>query len=572
MNPRFNIASVVIAAVVALFGFALAFWGWKVSPEYYSTGKAAYLAVQIFVLSDAYDAVKVDSPWQLHVARWLGVVVFSWAVVSAVVRGFGRSWRRYWARRKRKHVIVIGAVPFADALSDRAIAAKKKELACIQLRSPSDPEFSKGRLIRLPYNGLHSLEEAGLAGARKIVIAANTDAEAIDLALAVQSRCKDRNDIDIVTRLNDIGLGRSLNAVPGGEKLRIFSEAGAAAREVIRRHPPYLIAKDLGQKRIQALLVGDHGWVEAIMVEIILSACTLRYGKPVFKIFTRNSADFSLRLATRYPELSETADFTVSDANNTSDDPIEESQLESISRDGLVTCTYCAFDDGAHSLAAAAALRKQALRLEELKAPIFVRLSGDIGLPRPDAGSELGEDALVPFGSMKDIIKATGILSPSAEKAEQDWHNAYLAMIPKHDKGKAANRPWEELDEEYRIANRRAVAHIYAKLFEAGFDLRPWLAWANVWEELPCLARGEILFRDEMERARLAELEHVRWNAERRTQGWVYGPVRLNPRKIHDCLVPFSDLPPKIQSHDYEFIEDLGAKLRNVERGIKRNN
>jgi hypothetical protein len=260
----------------------------------------------------------------------------------------------------------------------------------------------------------------------------------------------------------------------------------------------------------------------------------------------------------------------VCDADRTGRAPIEDSQLENISRDGAVTCTYCAYDDGAHSLAAAVALRDQALALKELKAPVFVRLSGEAGLPRPVPGSQLLEDALVPFGSMKDIIKATGILSPSADKAEQDWHQAYLDTIPKLNKDKPANKPWEDLPEEFRIANRRAVAHLYAKLFEAGFDLRPWLERANFWDELPCLAPGETLFRDEVARAHLAELEHERWNADRRMQGWVYGPETDYARKVHNCLKPFSELSAEIQAFDYEFIDSLSRNLRNAGREIKR--
>ncbi len=38
-------------------------------------------------------------------------------------------------------------------------------------------------------------------------------------------------------------------------------------------------------------------------------------------------------------------------------------------------------------------------------------------------------------------------------------------------------------------------------------------------------------------------IEHQRWNAYMRSIGYVYGPVRMDRAKVHNCLIPFDDLP-----------------------------
>lgn len=38
-------------------------------------------------------------------------------------------------------------------------------------------------------------------------------------------------------------------------------------------------------------------------------------------------------------------------------------------------------------------------------------------------------------------------------------------------------------------------------------------------------------------------IEHRRWNAYMRSIGYVYGPVRMDRAKVHNCLIPFDDLP-----------------------------
>jgi hypothetical protein len=37
-------------------------------------------------------------------------------------------------------------------------------------------------------------------------------------------------------------------------------------------------------------------------------------------------------------------------------------------------------------------------------------------------------------------------------------------------------------------------------------------------------------------------MEHGRWNMDRLRAGWRYGP-RDKAKKLHNCLVPWSDLP-----------------------------
>jgi hypothetical protein len=50
-----------------------------------------------------------------------------------------------------------------------------------------------------------------------------------------------------------------------------------------------------------------------------------------------------------------------------------------------------------------------------------------------------------------------------------------------------------------------------------------------------------------------AEEEHNRWWDERKKQGWTYGPVRDNARKIHPMMKQFTELP-------------LGEQLKDLAR------
>jgi len=485
----------------------------------------------------------------LETARWLGAFLAFYAVILLLWSSL-EVWRiGLSARARRQHLVVVGSTAFANRISEAA-SGNDLCIRVVQSRDPDQHLTSSGRLIRLPFNGFDhdGLDESGAGRARRLVIALADDGFAVSLALAAQRRYP---HLSILTRLTDGGLLRSLHEFPGGETLRAFSEAEAAAREIVRRHPLFLLARDRGQARIHAMLIGDDDWVEALLTEIILSSRTLSLEKPRLTVAVAEPEALKRRLSARYPELDQEAALTFTAFDTATGAAFLELAPEA------VTAAYVAFDDSAQSLAATLALRRQALEWPGFDAPIFTRVSADQGFERPKAGASLSGRDLVPFGSLTDIILATGVLSETSGKAERQWHEAYLRLNPSSD----AAVPWETLSEEYRLSNRRAVAHVYAKLHDARFDLRPWLADAKPWDELPGLATGEALFRNEGELLRLAELEHERWNADRRLLGWRFGAKKDNLRKLHPCLTDFRNLSPDIQHYDIELIRALDRVL-----------
>lgn len=48
----------------------------------------------------------------------------------------------------------------------------------------------------------------------------------------------------------------------------------------------------------------------------------------------------------------------------------------------------------------------------------------------------------------------------------------------------------------------------------------------------------------------MARNVHEVWAQTRISQGWTYGPVRDDERKLHPCLVPYEDLPESEKVYD----------------------
>ena len=103
-------------------------------------------------------------------------------------------------------------------------------------------------------------------------------------------------------------------------------------------------------------------------------------------------------------------------------------------------------------------------------------------------------------------------------------------------------RPWPKLDETYQKANLEQARYAVQILTACNFGVRP--------------AQEPVIFTgfDDHDIAKMAELEHGRWNVERLRDGWRYGTPRDDSRKIHPCIVSWDELPDAIKHYDREAV------------------
>jgi hypothetical protein len=77
---------------------------------------------------------------------------------------------------------------------------------------------------------------------------------------------------------------------------------------------------------------------------------------------------------------------------------------------------------------------------------------------------------------------------------------------------------------------------------------------------LPKLPPGVSLYNCDDELERLAELEHERWNAQRRMDGWRHTTGKKSePLRLHPSLVPYEDLDYDTQGYDRAYIRQTQA-------------
>ena len=141
-------------------------------------------------------------------------------------------------------------------------------------------------------------------------------------------------------------------------------------------------------------------------------------------------------------------------------------------------------------------------------------------------------------GIVEDIAKAVHERYVRAAQARGDTVQTNPSMVP-----------WEGLPEHLKESNRSQVADIGNKLRSINCAV------------VPTTDAAPFAFRDD-ELDRLARLEHERWLQERTQQGWRYGSVRDDQRKLHPDLVDWAELSDESAEKDRDAVQNIPRLLR----------
>jgi hypothetical protein len=241
--------------------------------------------------------------------------------------------------------------------------------------------------------------------------------------------------------------------------------------------------------------------------------------------------------------------------------PDQATLTEMIETAGPITVAYVSLETDTETLNAAMTLQALLRLTGVADVPIFVRLR-QLDIVENDPTRKSGLDSLTPFGELEHVLASSEFLSSRPDAAARAFSEAYRAALPaalRNDPSNASAREWDDLAESFRQANRDAVAHIPAKVASAGVDPALWIGDIDI----PRLTNGQRLFTTAQECERLAELEHERWNAQRRMAGWRHTDEASKNEllRLHPSLVAYEELTDETKEYDRVFVRETAAAL-----------
>ncbi|MFI4973336.1 MAG: RyR domain-containing protein [Caulobacterales bacterium] len=565
MSPRrgrFSLNAAWAIPAFAVLTLALGVSGWLAYG--YRIDEAAYRGVALFdVANDYYRNPPGSTDLRFLVARWTALIAMFGAAIFAIGAVLRERGVLAMARMLRQEVIVIGGEGIATKAFEAArrgggavVWTRKGRKSTVWIGASSLGVGSL-RSIALPWPpDDRATTVAAYAGAADhILLAQDDDAGALVLARAARAAAP---TAFITLLLRDVRLAEDAAATFNEPRTRVLSVAGVSARALTIAHPPFLIARQARHARIHALIVGFGQTGEAIARDLIVNCRTTYLGRPRITVIDPNAKALEGVIRVRAPEIDDCAEFSfIEGVIGTHGVSPKAAELgREIGEAGPVTAAYVCLAVDSEALSAAGMLQSLLRAVGVAEPPIFVRLR-DVGTLSHESLAPRGLNALIPFGDLDSVIRASEFLSNAPDSAARAFSAAYRATLPPERLNDPANRsarPWDELDESFRQNNRDAVAHIPAKLASAGVDPTLWMGVAGP----PKLGLGYCLFADEAALEKLAELEHERWCAQRRMEGWRHAdrPSKDELMRLHPDLVDYGRLNDQTKEYDRAVVRE----------------
>ncbi len=163
------------------------------------------------------------------------------------------------------------------------------------------------------------------------------------------------------------------------------------------------------------------------------------------------------------------------------------------------------------------------------------------------------------------VFNQTGLPLPQfepdmIEEIARSIHESYRQS--QHGKSvdeEPAMAQWADLPHYLKDSNRLQAEHIFKKLSRIGCTVHR-VTGRDI---------KQVTF-SENEIEIMAEMEHLRWNAERLFEGWVLGEKKDDVKKTTPYLVPFSELPEDVKEVDVLMVRNIPELLSNLGLEIRR--
>ena len=119
--------------------------------------------------------------------------------------------------------------------------------------------------------------------------------------------------------------------------------------------------------------------------------------------------------------------------------------------------------------------------------------------------------------------------------------------------------PYDKLPEDEKEQNRLNVKDIANKLSHAGYLMRP----ARSHEHPFNFPAGDL--------DTLSQLEHERWMNDKFNTGWQFAATTDKPKKLHQALVAWADLPNEAKEKDREMVRGIPRILARVGFAVEKS-
>ena len=517
-----------------------------------------YKTLGLFTLG--FSAPTGNIPWQLDVARWLAPALLSYAAVKTILLMLRGQLLLLRIRRLQNHAVVCGLGEYGWPIV-QALAAKQIPTVVIE----PDPMHShlgwadNAEVYVLPGNArdANNLVKVNVTQAKYLLAVTENDAANAEIIVqAFQLKQADSKSplLKCIAHVQSHELAAVLydDAVFSQDfahfSARIINRQQLAARWLLLQHSPdtELIHDIPRLEEIRILLLGNHAFVEDLMVRLTKLG---HYGTAHPVHITLAGPQAAIQLETinkRWPVLSEIISIKAKDIALSFLSAQNAQQLINSFKPHLI---YLCAADTESTLIGAKALARLTLHC-----PVMVCQFADDLLTRSIEPAFQSHTLFKFVYPTREIFTMAAIFNATQDQLAIAIHNHYVeSQIAAGDT--AANNTslvrWEDLPETLKDANRNQADHLQIKcrVITGSLHYTP--------EQI------EHALSDKKILERLARMEHDRWVAEKRLDGWHYTEGAKNiAARLSPSLISWEQLPESEREKDRNAVRNIPQLLR----------
>ena len=541
-----------LVGLVMLAAFALGLDGARILHEAagdtnFVWADYVYESFMLFILEASADGGSADYPVQLQVARFLAPAAVAWTAIRSAAVLLRSQLRELVLQRATDHVVVCGAGPVGRRLVE-AFLHKGHSVVCIE------PDPARLRTLRkLP--DLHVVEgdptdPASQSRARVLTarylfgVMGDSDVNSRTAELARQiSATRPSGKLECFLELGPES-GVALRGEAGASartdrfELQVFEPPRMAARRLVSKHPPYGDAPPSGadEPGVHALVVGFGEFAREVVRQIVRMG-HFPDGRPVrVTVVDDERVREQGRFQLDHPGLPLVADVVFEPS-----DPLSllPERWDDLQADGPFEVAYVT----AETLAEGREIARRLVegRMGSVGQPDRVVLCSEDVVPSFPAPPPTAYER---FHTLDEVITIEAVVRLELDRLARAIHQAYLARVLTEGRAKPHDRPWEELSEDIRNANRDQADHVAVKLACLPVDGTPR-------EKALAIAHDPDLVE------LFAAVEHRRWMASRVLDGFTWAAERNDTVRHHPDLIPYSELPDGTKEYDRDAARNL---------------
>lgn len=545
-------------------------------------GMATYQACQsgLSVIAALIETASSDSNTATGWAQIMHLLikaVVAWAAIKIYMAALGLRWDAFAAQKLKHGHIIIAAGKSSASTNDaddnvdkrglaielaEAIAPSQSVVLCV----PSLDETTRARLWQSGVTVLNNdmplsaiLENAGIERAQSLIAMRDQYEENIALTRDALSSRRSNKTLECKCLIEPLAVMHNFQPEDYFDaamlpRLRVFNEGELVARRLMKAFPPDESIARSDTETAHLLLIGLGSIGQAVILQLARMGHYRSGKRPKITVVDQQVGHQWRTLLKAYRAIEQWVQVETHEVR------IEEIGSADVRKwlydEAPVTMAYaCTRNEVAN-------LRISRLILKELKGD---GQKGDLAHPKIVAIDSPGGMILSDFAKHGDhqdrfhlfSLSQSGRDGSSRDGLMTDIDDRYARLMHEDYCKKNKNdssKPWEQLSETLRNANRRPADHFDVKLRALGLAL--------VSKEGAAPAQ---LTADELEL--LARMEHDRWWADRALDGWSHAVVRNNKLKEHDNMVPYGELSEATRQIDRDNVLAM-IRILDQEKGL----